>query len=129
MSKELELQSQKQSSEQRFELFMNRLMSDRKTWILIDEHGCVMLTDGDEDLVPFWPSEETARLWASDEWSDCQPKALSFDELMEKWIPGMEEDDLAMIIFPADDLKGRILHPWEFSLAVTKKQEKLARKN
>ncbi|WP_394173377.1 DUF2750 domain-containing protein [Thalassotalea litorea] len=129
MSKELEVQSQKLSAEQRFDLFMNRLMSERETWILTDEHGCVMLTDSDEDLVPFWPSEETAKLWASDEWSDCQPKVLSFVELMEKWIPGMEEDELAMIIFPGDDLKGRILHPWEFAELIKKKQEKLARKN
>ncbi|TLU66303.1 DUF2750 domain-containing protein [Thalassotalea litorea] len=129
MSKELEQQSLKLSAEQRFELFMNRLMSEQQAWILTDEHGCVMLTDGDEDLVPFWPSEETARHWASEEWSKCQPKVLSFDELIDKWLPGMEEDELAMIIFPADDLQGRILHPWEFAQLIKKKQEKLARKN
>lgn len=121
--------SVKLSDEQRYELFMQNLMSERQTWILTDEHGAVMLTENEEDYVPFWPTEETASLWATDEWGHCQPKLITFDELKEKWLPGMEEDDLCLIIFPTTELTGQVFYPWEFNQVLDKKLTKLARKN
>lgn len=117
------------SDEQRYELFMQSLINERHAWILTDEHGAVMLTEEEHDFVPFWPTEETAVLWATDEWDHCKAKQLSFDEIKQKWLPGMEEDDLSLIIFPTTDLTGQVFYPWEFSQILDKKLAKLARKN
>ena len=117
------------SDQQRFDLFMQNLMAEREAWILTDEHGAVMLTENDEDLVPFWPTAETAKLWATEEWQHCQPLKLSFDDLQNKWLPGMEEDDLCLIIFPTSELTGQIFFPHEFVEIINKKLQKLARKN
>lgn len=117
------------SDEQRYELFMQNLMKERQAWILTDEHGAVMLTEDEHDFVPFWPTQETANLWATDEWDHCQAKCLSLDEIKEKWLPGMEEDDLNLIIFPTTQLTGQVFYPWEFSQVLDKKLMKLARKN
>lgn len=117
------------SDEQRYELFMQSLMTDRETWILTDEHGAVMLTEEENDYVPFWPNHETAALWATDEWDHCEPLKLSFDDLKNKWLPGMEEDELSLIIFPTKELSGQLFYPYEFEQILDKKLAKLARKN
>ena len=117
------------SSEQRYELFMQSFMSNREAWILTDEHGAVMLTEEEEDYVPFWPTQELAELWADDEWGHCKATKLSFDEIRNKWLPGMEADELCLIIFPANDLSGQLFYPWEFEQVLDKKLAKLARKN
>lgn len=119
------------TDEQRYDLFMQQLMMNKSAWILVDEYGAVMLKseDSEEDYVPFWPSEELAADWATEDWKHCEPKQLSFDDIQEKWLPGMEEDDLLLLIFPALDLQGRIFYPWEFGDVLTKKLAKLARKN
>ncbi|WP_371185251.1 DUF2750 domain-containing protein [Thalassotalea maritima] len=114
---------------QRYELFMQQLMTEREAWILTDEHGAVMLTEEGEDLVPFWPTKETAQGWATDEWDHCQPLKLTLDEIQQRWLPGMEEDDLCLIIFPNQNLTGQLLYPWQFADAINKKLAKLARKN
>lgn len=118
------------TDEQRYELFMKALMDNREAWILTDEYGAVMLNgeEGAEDYVPFWPSQEMAELWADDEWAHCQAKKLSFTDLQVKWLPGMEEDDLSLIIFPGENLEGRIFYPWEFNDVLDKKLAKLDRK-
>ncbi|NMP15426.1 MULTISPECIES: DUF2750 domain-containing protein [unclassified Thalassotalea] len=114
---------------QRYELFIQQLMSQREAWILTDEHGAVMLTENEEDFVPFWPNEETAACWATDEWDHCKPVKLTLDEIRERWLPGMEEDDLCLIIFPNQNLTGQIFYPWQFADIIDKKLAKLARKN
>ncbi|MDN3651187.1 DUF2750 domain-containing protein [Thalassotalea ponticola] len=114
---------------QRYDVFMQHLMAERQAWILTDQHGAVMLTDDGEDLVPFWPTKETAQSWATDEWSHCEPLKLTLDEIQQRWLPGMEEDDLCLIIFPNNNLTGQILYPWQFAEALAKKQAKLERKN
>ncbi len=117
------------SDEQRYELFMQSLMLERETWILTDEHGAVMLTEDENDYVPFWPNNETAALWATEEWDHCKPLKLSFDDLKNKWLPGMEEDELSLIIFPTKELSGQLFYPYEFEQILDKKLAKLARKN
>lgn len=119
------------SDEQRYDLFMQHLMMNKSAWILVDEYGAVMLNsdETDEDYVPFWPSKELAEDWATDDWQHCEPKQLSFADIQDKWLPGMEEDDLLLLIFPATNLQGRIFYPWEFADVLAKKMAKLARKN
>ncbi|WP_371379161.1 DUF2750 domain-containing protein [Thalassotalea aquiviva] len=125
-----DLASVELNDEQRFQVFMKALFEHQQAWILTDEHGAVMLNseENEEDFVPFWPSAETAQLWASDEWSHCKAQSISLDDLKNKWLPGMEEDELSLIIYPATDLQGQIYYPWEFDDILAKKQNKLQRR-
>ncbi len=118
------------TDEQRYELFIKQLFDTKQAWILTDEYGAVMLNgnEGEEDYVPFWPDQQTAEHWASDEWSHCEAKQLSFEDIQSKWLPGMEEDDLSLLIFPGESLEGRIFYPWEFAEILVKKLNKQARK-
>lgn len=86
----------------------------KQIWILNDEHGCVMLTNEDDDCVPVWPSREFAQSWATGEWQDCEPKAIPVKDWLCRWTPGLEQDDLLIAVFPTEQDDGTILFPDEF---------------
>ena len=86
--------------QQRFNYLLKQVMSNKEIWILTDEHGCVMLNSDEEDCVPVWPNQEFAQSWATDEWKNCQPQAISLEKWLSHWSPGLEEDELAIVIFP-----------------------------
>ena len=84
-----------------------------------------MLTTEDEDCIPMWPSEETAALWAVDEWKDCEPLAIPLDEFQERWVSGMEDDDLFIAVFPVQEDLGVVVPPFEMNERISpKKQQK-----
>lgn len=81
--------------------------------VLQDNDGCVMLTTDDEDCIPVWPSEETASLWAVDDWQDCRPLSIGLAEWLERWVPGMEDDELYVAVFPMLEDLGVVIPPHE----------------
>lgn len=58
--------------DQRYKYLVKEVVENREIWILIDEHGCVMLNTEDEDCVPVWPNEAFAQEWATGEWEHCK---------------------------------------------------------
>jgi len=63
--------------EERLRYLVKEVVSHKQIWILTDEDGCVMLNSEDEDCAPVWPNQEFAQSWATGEWQDCEPKAIS----------------------------------------------------
>ncbi len=100
---------------QRMEASLSAIKEDKKLFILKDEHGCVMLTTDDEDGVPVWPDAELALLWATDEWAECEAMELSTKEFLTKWVPGMSQDDLMVIVCPVPGEEGEVISPAEFA--------------
>jgi len=105
---------QKLNPEQRFKYLCKEVNKQKQIWLLVDEHGCVMLNTEDEDCVPVWPNKEFAEDWATDEWSHCKAEAIDLKKWCERWTPGLEEDELSLVIFPDKALNGLILFPNEF---------------
>ena len=101
------------TSTERKKAFVETVLSTNTIWILTDEDGAVMLVTDDEDCIPVWPNEETAKLWKNAEWADCEPKAISLPDWHEKWTPGMQEDDLCVVIFPVPGEDGEVSFPDE----------------
>ncbi len=102
-------------TKRRMQFFLEQVRANRQLWILSDEHGAVMLTSEDEDCVPVWPDREFAESWATDEWDHCQPKAIPLQHWLDKWTPGLEEDELMLAVFPTEDDDGTILFPDELA--------------
>ncbi|MBH0072523.1 DUF2750 domain-containing protein [Pseudoalteromonas sp. NZS127] len=86
----------------------------KQVWILNDDDGCVMLTNEDDDCVPVWPTREFAQAWATGEWEGCTSKAIPTQDWINRWTPGLEDDDLLIAVFPTEDDDGTILFPDEF---------------
>jgi len=108
--------------QQRFQYLCKEVNKQQSIWLLVDEHGCVMLNTEDEDCIPVWPNKEFAEDWATEEWSHCTAEAISLNKWYERWSRGLEEDELSVVVFPDKELKGLILFPDEFEEALKKQK-------
>ncbi|WP_445400326.1 DUF2750 domain-containing protein [Zobellella sp. An-6] len=121
--------AQTMQDDERFNHFVARVCEHQELWILTDEHGCMMLTsDDDEDCIPVWPHPDYARDWAVDDWSQCKPEAISLQVWLARWVPGMEEDELLVAVFPTADATGVVVDPYELKDAIERKRA-LGRRN
>ena len=124
MSKSAKEASQ-MTPEARYDYFVEQAKEHKTLWTLQDDDGCVMLTTDDEDCIPMWPSEEAANLWAVDDWKACTPLSIPLDEWLERWVPGMQDDDLFVAVFPVQDDLGVVIEPFEVEQRLApKKQQK-----
>ncbi len=100
---------------ERLEETLKIIRKEETLYILTDEHGCVMLTTDDEDGVPVWPDSELAKLWATEDWAHCEPMALSTKDFLSKWVTGMTQDELMVIVCPIPGEEGEVISPEEFA--------------
>ena len=112
------------TDEQRAQFFFKEVARTNSLWILVDEHGCVMLNTEDEDCVPVWPNQEFANAWATDEWKECKAEAISTNKWFSRWTMGLEDDELSIIVFPDQQGEGIVLYPEEFEFELVKRENK-----
>jgi len=112
------------SAEKRHAYLLTQVTLNQKIWILTDEHGCVMLNSDDEDCVPVWPSEQFAKYWATGDWSDCSPLAISLTDWFERWTKGLEGDGVSIAVFPNPDEEGVVVFPDIFDQELKQKASK-----
>ncbi|WP_022942589.1 DUF2750 domain-containing protein [Psychromonas hadalis] len=115
---------QKLDAQKRYNYLLKEVVKNRQIWLLVDEHGCVMLNSEDEDCVPVWPNEEFALAWATDEWSHCTAESISLEKWHNRWTHGLEDDELALVIFPDQNSEGLIFFPDEFDFELKKQVRK-----
>ncbi|GLX83627.1 DUF2750 domain-containing protein [Thalassotalea eurytherma] len=112
---------------QRANYFLKEVVANNTIWILKDEHGCVMLNTEEEDCVPVWPNEEFAQAWATDEWAQCAPEAISLNKWFSRWTYGLADDDLAVVVFPSVDQEGLVFDSQELEVELKNSQKKSAK--
>ena len=113
---------------QRAAYFVNETVTQNQLWILTDEHGCVMLNTEDEDCVPVWPNEEFAQAWATEQWQDCRPEAISLNKWFSRWTHGLADDELAIVVFPSQDEQGLVYYPDELEHELKQKQHSVKKR-
>ncbi|AZQ09524.1 DUF2750 domain-containing protein [Shewanella khirikhana] len=113
MSKKTLAQITTLNPDARYDYLVEQVKANQEIWTLQDADGCVMLTTEEDDCIPMWPTEEAAALWAVDEWKDCEPLAIPLNEWLERWVTGMEDDELLVAVFPVQDDLGVVVPPWE----------------
>ena len=92
-----------------------QIKAQKEVFILNDADGCVMLTSDEEDGVPVWPSAGLAQMWANEEWSDCEPKAIDLDTWLSRWSVGLARDLLCVIVAPAPGEESEVMLPEDFA--------------
>jgi len=115
---------EKYDEQKRFNYLLKEVNKNREIWILVDEHGCMMLNTEDEDCVPVWPNKEFAQKWITNDWKECKAEAISLNKWQSRWTPGLEEDELAIVVFPNHAEEGLILFPDEFDFELSKQAKK-----
>ena len=107
---------------------MNQLFKtvalEQTIWLLVDEHGSVLLTADEDDCVPVWPTKSHAEQWATDEWEGFKAEPISVAKWKSRWTLGLEEDVLSVIVFPDQQGEGIVLYPDEFEFELQKRESK-----
>ncbi len=111
-------------AEKRYKYLVKEVVANREIWILIDEHGCVMLNTEDEDCVPVWPNKEFAEAWATGDWAECKAESISLNKWHSRWTHGLEDDELAVVIFPNQDEDGLVVFPDELDFELKQQAKK-----
>jgi hypothetical protein len=106
------------NAEQRLNKFKKSCSESQQIWLLTDEHGSVMMTTDDEDCIPVWPTQAAAEQWATDEWAGFEAKSISTSDWKKKWTVGLEQDELAVVVFPVPNDDGVVMFPDEFEWEV-----------
>lgn len=115
---------EKYDEHKRLKYLLETVIENREIWILVDEHGCMMLNSDDEDCVPVWPSKEFAESWITDDWHECTAQAISLNEWQSRWTIGLQEDELAIVAFPNQAEEGLVLFPDEFDFELSRQLKK-----
>ena len=112
------------NAEERFAHFISKLGEYQELWSLKDQNGWVTVGVGEEECIPVWPHPTYGLEWASDEWSDCYPDAISLDSWMTNWLPGMGKDGVKIVVFPNKDGEGLMVTSERLLEAVSGELEK-----
>ena len=105
----------KQPAEQRYSYLINQIKKNHQLWILADDVGAVMFNSDHEDCIAVWSEEALAKLWCTDDWQHCQPLAITKDKWINDWLPGLQEDEVAILIMPDLNDEGLVIESWEMA--------------
>lgn len=88
---------------------IKRVADFEEIWGLHANDGWVLVSDGEHECFPIWPHPEYATLCATNEWAGNEPAAIDLDTWMEKWLPGFEEENKRIAVFPTPQIKGVVV--------------------
>lgn len=105
-----------QPAEQRYNYLLNQVKETGELWILADDVGAVMFnSDDQEDCIAVWSEEALPKLWCTEDWEHCNPLSISKEKWLQDWLPGLEQDKVAILVMPDTDDEGIVIEPWEMA--------------
>ncbi len=100
------------SAQKRYDYFIGKVADWEELWTLKSLDGFVMFSDSvGQECIPVWPHPDYAAALAKGSWSDCEPERLDLGNFIDKWIPGMINDNRMVVVFPTPNEKGGVVHP------------------
>jgi len=92
---------------ERYEHCIKKIADQETVWSLWQDGGWALAGDeAGNQLVPIWPHQKYASLCALAEWAGYEPRQISLDAFLDRWIPGMERDNRLVAVFPTPKDKG-----------------------
>jgi len=102
------------SDNKRYELFVSKVAEYGEIWSLANEEGWVtVVTDEGENCLPVWPHPDYAADWATGDWADCEPKMIPLDVWLERWTPGLDQDETLLVVLPNLKEQAVLVDPWQ----------------
>lgn len=106
----------------RSEYFVRKVADFEVVWSLFDK-GWATAHTGAATAVPFWPEEEFAKLCATDEWQGFRPAAIALEDFLERWLPGMANDQRICAVFAAPSDHGTLMLPMDLEKLIRQELE------
>ena len=96
----------------RYEYWVKKVADQEEVWSLWQEDAWALAgDDAGRQFVPVWPHSRYAALCAQGAWAGYQPKAIDLNAWLDRWIPGMEQDQRLLAVFPTPKDKGVPMEP------------------
>lgn len=96
----------------RYEYWIKKVADDEQVWSLGQKDGWALVgDDAGRELVPVWPHSKYAALCAKGIWDGYEPKVITLDDWLDRWVPGMERDGRLVAVFPTPDGNGAVVDP------------------
>lgn len=96
---------------ERYSLFIRRVADWEEVWSLRTDQGwSLMANDQGVELIPVWPHQRFADACADPQKKELSA-AISLNDWLKKWLPGMEKDGRQIAVFPVPDGKGMVVSP------------------
>ncbi|MCW8877384.1 MAG: DUF2750 domain-containing protein [Kangiellaceae bacterium] len=114
MSKEESNQDTFYDSRGAYEQFLDEVIGTEVVWGLSDGENWAICDSEDFDereVIPFWSNEKHAARLCVGEWSVYKPTAIRFDDFVDAWLHGMNEDQVLAGVNWDEDLNGAEIEP------------------
>lgn len=97
---------------QRYSYWIKKIADSEQVWSLWQPAGWALAVDtSGRQLVPVWPHQSMAQLCAVEQWQGYDPRSISLDDWLERWIPGMLVDHRLVAAFPTPNNQGISVDP------------------
>jgi hypothetical protein len=111
------------SNEDRFGYFIRRVSDFEVIWGLYLDGWAAAKSDDGVDVMPFWPEPEFAKICARGVWEEHEPQSILLADFLNKWLPGMEKDQMHIAVFPIEGHQGTIMEPSELKREIDEELE------
>ncbi|MGY5450661.1 DUF2750 domain-containing protein [Agarivorans sp. MS3-6] len=108
-------QSNRLTTKQRYQQFIEQARKTQQVWTLSDEQGCLIIETGEEKVLLLWSDQALAEHWASKDHVGFKALAINLTELIDKWLPGMTNDGFDLAVAPSFSGEGTIVAPLDLS--------------
>ena len=109
-----------------YQRFVENIQESGQVWSLKSEDGWVVVDSAefeDSEVMPFWSEEAYARELCVGEWAHFKPERISFEEFVEDWLAGMDEDGILVGPNWNAELDGLEIEPIEILKQLTDDRE------
>ncbi|MCF6194246.1 MAG: DUF2750 domain-containing protein [Kangiellaceae bacterium] len=97
-----------------YERFIDEAIELEIVWNLQSEEGFA-LCESDEfegkQVMPFWSREQDAKTACSEDWIGYKPNPIRFDDFVDAWLHGMDEDEIYVGVNWNEELAGVEIEP------------------
>ena len=102
----------------RYQMFLQRTLRERRVWGLGDDLGWVPVKDKrGNQWYPIWPTRETAAACVRGRWHRCQPCAIGLKDFVRLWLPRSSRLGHRFIVHPTPASAGVGVSAYELDQA------------
>ena len=101
------------SPEDRYGYCLRHIADEERVWSLWQDGWALLGTDDGTEVVPIWPHSRYAEACTVEDFSGYQARAISLQDWLDRWIPGMVRDRRLVAVFLTPDGQGPVVTPHE----------------
>ena len=95
---------------ERYDFGVEQIVLREMAWGLGDDNSWCLLGNVDgKEIMPLWPAPEYAEACAFGQFAGFLPKAITLDDVLNKWLPSLSAFGRLAAVFPARDHRSLVV--------------------